>query len=298
MKSSIICVGASLVDEIYFSQSPMVLETSNPAKGTMRFGDVMANVARHLAALKIPNTLITALGDDAYGNEIYHHFKASGIDMEHALQIPESTGKYIAFHQPNGQLFTAICSDNVTSAITPKFLASKSTVFQEANVVVADTNLTIEALEWLTTQAYHYNWKLILEPVSVLKAAKLNEIQLKNVALLTPNEEELEVLGGIEALFNRGVNAVWVRKGAAGSTLFTINATYDLEVPQIEVIDSTGAGDAALAGWLFAQIQGKKETQSLQYGHTLALHTLQRKGAVDASIDPQLIEHLKTKFYP
>jgi pseudouridine kinase len=86
MKSSIICVGVTLVDEIYFSQSPIVIETSNPAKGTMRFGGVMANVARHLAALKIPNTLITALGDDAYGNEIYHHFKASVSPYDRTLE--------------------------------------------------------------------------------------------------------------------------------------------------------------------------------------------------------------------
>ena len=178
MYASVVCIGATLIDEIYFSQSPFVEATSNPASGESSIGGVMTNVARHLAALKVPVTLLTAVGDDSSGLVLFNQLKATGIQMDHAVQVSEKTGKYIAFHHPNGHLFTAICCDHATAAITPEYLTTKMPLFHQAKCIVADTNLSSEALQWLTYQAALHNWVLIIDPVSVVKAAKLAEVNL------------------------------------------------------------------------------------------------------------------------
>ncbi|RXR20213.1 PfkB family carbohydrate kinase [Flavobacterium stagni] len=298
MNPPILCIGAALLDEVYFSQLTMLLETSNPAHGTTSVGGVMTNVARHLAALEIPIQLITALGTDAAGQEIHSQLEATGIDLTHVLSSDKPTGKYIAFHHPNGQLFTAICQDEITALITPDFLETKMDILHQAFCIVADTNLAVETLQWLSTQAALYHWQLVIEPVSVLKAVKLKEVNLNPVVLLTPNEEELEALGGLDSLFQRGVKAVWLRKGSAGSSLYTTSEQVDLGVPTIQMADSTGAGDAALAGWLYAQYHHKNSQECLEYGHALALHILHQKGAVDSQLHPQQLELLKENYYP
>ncbi|MFM2228827.1 MAG: Pseudouridine kinase [Bacteroidota bacterium] len=298
MNHFILCIGAALLDEIYFSQAPMRLETSNPAQGSSSIGGVMTNVAHHLAALDLPVTLLTALGNDAAGNEIMTQLTASGIQMTPTIRTQTPTGKYIAFHQPNGELLTAICQDEATAYITPDYLASQKKLLQQARYIIADTNLSQDSLQWLSSQAALEGWNLVIEPVSIRKATKLNDIQLNQVALITPNEEELEALGGLKTLFTQGVKAVWVRKGSAGSTIYTPIHQYELGVPTIQVKDTTGAGDAALGGWIYAQYKQYNVPTSLAYGHALALHILQQKGAVDTQITAEQFEQIKQNYYP
>jgi sugar/nucleoside kinase (ribokinase family) len=124
--------------------------------------------------------------------------------------------------------------------------------------------------------------------------------------MITPNEEELEALGrGVEAsqdqqiaaLLRRGVSNLWLRQGAQGSTWITNTSRFSLGVPTITIADTTGAGDAALAGWVFGFMQTENPTSCLQLGQSLALHILQQKGAVDPKLDAATLHHLMKKYY-
>jgi sugar/nucleoside kinase (ribokinase family) len=101
----------------------------------------------------------------------------------------------------------------------------------------------------------------------------------------------------LASLFERGVQTIWLRKGAEGSELITTSKSQALSVPSIKIVDSTGAGDAALAGWVFGYVNGEDEMACLQLGHTLALETLKRKGAVDLSLIPLTLYKNKKKYY-
>ena len=123
--------------------------------------------------------------------------------------------------------------------------------------------------------------------------------------MLTPNEDELAAMCAhdtlkeqlLASLFERGVQTIWLRKGAEGSEWFTASQNLALSVPSSQIVDSTGAGDAALAGWVFGFVNGEDEMTCLQFGHTLALETLKRKGAVDLSLKPSTLYKNKKKYY-
>ena len=74
----------------------------------------------------------------------------------------------------------------------------------------------------------------------------------------------------IDELLKRGIKNIWLRKGENGSGIYHANGFVSLHAPSIQVKDSTGAGDAALAGWVAASYLGKDEEQCLKAGHTLA----------------------------
>ncbi|MFZ4106505.1 hypothetical protein [Flavobacterium sp.] len=46
---SILCIGATLVDELYFSQNTTIPDSSNPATKSSSVGGVISNIAQHLA---------------------------------------------------------------------------------------------------------------------------------------------------------------------------------------------------------------------------------------------------------
>jgi ribokinase len=67
---------------------------------------------------------------------------------------------------------------------------------------------------------------------------------LQHVDVITPNEHEVELLGGVTSLLARGVDSVVVTEGARGARL--INASGETRIAPYPVtpVDTTGAGDA------------------------------------------------------
>jgi ribokinase len=73
--------------------------------------------------------------------------------------------------------------------------------------------------------------------------------------IVVPNEHEVELLGGVGALLASGCRAVVVTRGGAGVDVHTPDGLFHCPPFEVEVVDTTGAGDAfcgALAARLAA----------------------------------------------
>lgn len=305
MNKSVLCIGASLVDELYFCENNIVYNSSNPAQKSISIGGVSSNIAQHLALLDVNPAIITAFGNDADGLYIKDSFLKKGIDCDQSIVADDTTGKYVSILQPDGNLYVAVCQDSCGKYISVDYLESQTDYIKGFDILIIDTNLESKTIQWLIHFAKAHHKQLIIEPVSVAKASKLATLDLNGVFMLTPNEDELAAMCAhdtskeqlLASLFERGVQTIWLRKGAEGSELFTTSKSLALSVPSIKILDSTGAGDAALAAWVFGYVNGEDEMTCLQLGHTLALETLKRKGAVDLSLKPSTLYKNKKKYY-
>ena len=305
MNKSVLCIGASLVDELYFCESNIVSNSSNPAQKSISIGGVSSNIAQHLALLEVNPAIITAFGNDADGLYIKDSFLKKGIACDQSMVADDTTGKYVSILQPDGNLYVAVCQDSCGKYISVDYLESQTDYIMGFDILIIDTNLESKTIQWLIHFAKTHHKQLIIEPVSVSKATKLATVDLNGVFMLTPNEDELAAMCAhdtlkeqlLASLFERGVQTIWLRKGAEGSELFTTSKSLALSVPSIKIVDSTGAGDAALAGWVFGCVNGEDEMACLQLGHTLALETIKRKGAVDLSLKPSTLYKNKKKYY-
>jgi pseudouridine kinase len=305
MNKSVLCIGASLVDELYFCENNIVYNSSNPAQKSISIGGVSSNIAQHLALLDVNPAIITAFGNDADGLYIKDSFLKKGIDCDQSIVADDTTGKYVSILQPDGNLYVAVCQDSCGKYISVDYLESQTDYIKGFEILIIDTNLESKTIQWLIHFAKAHHKQLIIEPVSVAKASKLATLDLNGVFMLTPNEDELAAMCAhdtlkeqlLASLFERGVQTIWLRKGAEGSELFTTSKSLALSVPSIKILDSTGAGDAALAAWVFGYVNGEDEMTCLQLGHTLALETLKRKGAVDLSLKPSTLYKNKKKYY-
>lgn len=305
MNKSVLCIGASLVDELYFCENNIVSNSSNPAQKSISIGGVSSNIAQHLALLDVNPAIITAFGNDADGLYIKDSFLKKGIACDQSIVADDTTGKYVSILQPDGNLFVAVCQDSCGKYISVDYLESQTDYIKGFDILIIDTNLESKTIQWLIHFAKAHHKQLIIEPVSVSKATKLATLDLNGVFMLTPNEDELAAMCAhvtlkeqLQAsLFERGVQTIWLRKGAKGSDWFTASQNLALSVPSIKIVDSTGAGDAALAAWVFGYVNGEDEMTCLQLGHTLALETLKRKGAVDLLLKPSTLYKNKKKYY-
>ena len=93
---------------------------------------------------------------------------------------------------------------------------------------------------------------------TLLNPAPADELPLDLLAccdVIVPNEHEVELLGGVDHLLGAGCGAVVVTRGGHGVDIHTDAGTEHVDAFAVEVVDTTGAGDAfcgALASRLAA----------------------------------------------
>ena len=234
----IVVVGGVNLDVLGKSLAALIPEDSNPGTVRPSLGGVGRNVAHDLALLGTRVYLLTAVAGDAWEGE--------------------------AIEGPDGDLALALCDDSLTAHVTPSYLAGQQALLDGAAAVAADTNLPGESLAWL---AAHCKAPLFADPVSVTKAEKLRPL-MGQLFLLKPNRLEAEALSGIRItdrnslelaaarLLRTGLRRVCISLGSRG-----VYCAWDTErcltpCPPTEPVNASGGGDAMMAGFLRAFLDG------------------------------------------
>jgi pseudouridine kinase len=307
MSNPVICIGAALVDELYSASKPMLLATTNDATVHRSAGGVSRNIAHQLALLGIPVQLISVFGNDGEGDWLKAICSYSGIKLDASITNHSLTGRYTGILNADGALFTALITNAALHLITPDHLESHSALLLTASHIVADANISPEAIAWLAAFSYQHNIPFIIEPVSVPPAQKLANLNFKGVFMVTPNEDELPALCNkhnsimqmqAQELLDRGVEKIWLHKGAEGSVLFTNGKAITLHAPIIPFVkDCTGAGDGSLSGFIMAKYLGKSDEESLKIAHTLSAEILQVDGAIATHLNQEKLLASVSKYY-
>lgn len=260
-----VVVGGVNVDIGGRSFAPLVAADSNPGAVTMSLGGVGRNIAHNMSLLGIDVRLLTAYGDDLNGERVAASCSELGIDLSSALKIPgASTSTYLYLTDPEGEMALAVSDMSICDQITPAYLAANLPLLQNAQVVVADTNIPEESLVFL---AENLTVPLFVDTVSTAKAEKLRGI-LPKIHTLKPNRLEAELLSGIpikshadlekaaDKLTELGIHRMFISLGADG--VYAVMGDQRLLLPNIpgHMVNTTGCGDAFMAALVWAYLEG------------------------------------------
>lgn len=283
-----VVIGGANMDVKARSARSVVAGTSNPGHVARSPGGVGRNVAENLARLGTVTQLVAAVGDDPLGSELLAATDAAGVDITLVRRVPGPTGTYVAVLDADGELTVAVSDMAATEALTPADVRAASEAIVAAGLVVLDGNLTRATLTAGWDLAVESGVPVVIDPVSVPKAAALADLLdgSRPLFAITPNVAELEVLGSAGLLLERGVELVWVRAGVDGSTLATRDGLTSLPAPAAEVVDVTGAGDAMLAAFCHGVLSGADAVTAARLGHAAAALTV----AVPDTVHPDLSE--------
>lgn len=270
-----VVVGGVNVDIGGKSFQPLVPSDSNPGTVTVSLGGVGRNIAHNLSLLGADVRLLTAYGDDQNGARIAASCSELGIDLSHALRVPGgTTSTYLYIASPQGEMAMAVSDMEICKKITPAFLATRLSLLQNAQVVVADANLPQASLEYL---ARNLTVPLFVDPVSTVKAKKLLSI-LPKIHTLKPNRLEAELLSGIpihcredavkaaDKLLALGVHRVFLSFGQEGVLAAMGQDRVFLPTIPGKPVSTTGCGDAFMAALVWAYLEGSDLTASARAG--------------------------------
>jgi ribokinase len=214
-----------------------------------------ANQAVASARLGAEVALVGALGDDAFGEQLHEGLRREGVNVEHVRRL-DHTGSGTASITVAGGENQIVVVPAANAGVTAAQVDAARAVFARADVVLVQMEIPLAAVEATLRLGHRLGVPVILNPAP---AQKLPTDWLAQARYLTPNQHELATLLGADpgedfrALMRRAPAPVVLTRGNEGAWYCEQGEPRHQRACDVEVVDSTGAGDtfnAALAVYL------------------------------------------------
>lgn len=294
MRGPVTVVGGVNTDILAFSDGPLVERDSNPGHVRTSPGGVGRNIAENLARLGVQTRFISApgAGDDA--SAIARSCEEVGIEFL-AVETPGLPApRYLAIMDAAGDLALAVSDMRAIDAMTPEEVDAFAAALDDSLIIVLDANLPEDTLLHIADR-----WgdrPIMLDAVSVAKAPRARGI-LGRLHTLKANEIEAAALAGtipgatdaaVDALLIAGVPRVVVTGGVAGALVASGVNRVRFVPPVAEVVNATGAGDAFMAGLVYAELEGFDTTHAAAFASAVAGVTLRSERTVSESMSADI----------
>lgn len=251
----VVVVGSVNVDCVVRAERlPAPGETVSGGTFARYGGGKGANQAIAAARAGCATRLVAAVGDDADGVAALSELAAAGVDTRHVAHCDDAaTGVALIVVDAAGRNQIAVAPGaNARLAAFPRDALADGPGVALLSFEAPDGVLCAAA-----EAAAAAGWRVIVNP------APWRPLPARLAAchpVLVPNEHEASALAGIadpvaaaEALARDLDASVIVTLGAAGAALVVDGAVARVPAPTVDVVDTTGAGDA-LCGTLAARL--------------------------------------------
>jgi pseudouridine kinase len=294
VSGTVVVVGGINLDTLARIEDATVRGSSNPGRTVTAPGGVGRNVAENLARLGSPVSLVGTVGRDHAGDLLLTNLSRLGIDTSRVNRHRTiRTGTYTAVLDAGGDLDIGVADMAATESIVPADLGGS--LLADASWLVLDGNLRTDTIAHGLRLAAAANVPVALDPVGVAKAGRLGPIP--GVHTFTPNAAELAAWAGtddldkaIVAAHAQGIEVLWLRAGADGSTLYRANRDpVTIALTRAEVVDVTGAGDAMLAAYVHRLAAGDDVETATWFATAAAWLTVQSSSAVRDDLTEALV---------
>ena len=238
--------------------------------------------AAHLAALGRRSALVARFGTDALSSALSEQIDALGLDLQ-----------FLDRHESAGPQLTVVMAHEGDRAFLSRRAGHARPAGFEAGLAWAEAahlhiaeyatlhempDAIIKAKEHGLTVSLDPSWDdaLIRDPMFFERAA--------GVDVFLPNMEEAEALTGNAnpdaalAVLRRHFPIVVLKRGGEGAILTMGETIIDLPSPRVEVVDTTGAGDAFNAGFLHAWLNGADNRTALMAAIEAGTRSVQATG--------------------
>jgi len=282
----VLVLGSINIDFVSFvSRYPQPGETLVSNDFGIFQGGKGANQAIALAKLDIPTLMLGKVGKDILSDLALSSLKESGVDTTGISKSQKnSTGSASIWVNAQGQN-SIVIYPGANGEVDEDFIIQHEKFFDDASWFLTQFEVPLESILLALKFAKKHGLKTVMDPAPVKKISNNDIWEL--VDYLLPNEIELkelthteDVLKAIHILKSQGVKEVIVKLGKQGAVYENEGKLlYFPAVPVEQVVDTTGAGDCFVAGFLHGMIQWGDITRAIKIGNLTASYSIQKKGA-------------------
>lgn len=315
----VLVVGETLIDFLPREPGPLAdVETFS-----RRAGGAAANVAIGLARLDSAPYFLTNVSADGFGDFLISTLESNDVPSEFVTRDPvhETTLAFVSHDAAGDRSFTFHGTDTAdgyldSSAVPDDVLETVSWVCVDAPVALAAEDAR-EAILDLCERAREYGCSVAFDPntrrdlwpdeatfvdalertLSLTDVCKTSIEDLSNTPFATGDAEDGEALAA--SVTDAGPHTVFLTRGVGGASVHSTDDAPWGEVSRshsgydVETVDTTGAGDAFLAGVLGALVASEDIEEVLAFANAVAALTTTEAGAIASLPDRERVRTLR-----
>ena len=282
MSSKICVIGSSNIDQIAYTQNiPSDGETLFGDSFQMGFGGKGANQAVMAGLLGADVYMITCLGDDVYKEMTINNYEANNVNTDHIQLVKGASGVAPIWVDATGQN-RIIVIPGANNEIDAQKAISSIEAIGNISVLVGQCEIPMEVNHEVFQYAKSNSVTTIFNPAP---AKKLEREFLEHISWLIPNENEFELISGMEPnddnflKFNEEIPCnLIVTLGEKGAVLVDENKTHYFDAPSVNAIDTTGAGDSFIGTFAYELSESNSPESCIKKAVEKASQSVTKKG--------------------
>ncbi|MBO4688268.1 MAG: carbohydrate kinase [Clostridiales bacterium] len=322
-KRKLVAIGEALIDFI-------------PARKGCDFDDVdsffpavggaPANVCAAFSKLGGESVFLSQLGDDPFGHKIIHTLEKTGIDTSYVVMtdVANTALAFVSLAADGNRTFSFYRKPSAdmlyTSEQVDRSAFDDAFALHFCSVSLGDFPMKgahVRAIGYAKEKGALISFDPNLRFPLWESREALNEAVLEflpKADILKLSDEELAFITGKETieealpeLFASGVKLVLFTCGKDGMYGFTEKVRAHVSSPKVDVVDTTGAGDASIGSFLWklmtlgvdldniSDITEEKLTEALAFSTKFCTISVQRKGAIPSYPTLEQVQQYQTQ---
>lgn len=289
MKNKIVVIGSSNTDMVLKTERfPKLGETILGGEFFLFQGGKGANQAVAAARLGGQVSFICKVGNDVFGNNAVKHYGHEGIDVSGVLiEGNAPTGVAVITVNKAGEN-SIIVASGANALLSVNDIKSSGNVLEAADWIITQLETPLPVIAYLSLYAKDNKKNLILNPAPALQ---LPRTVYEGLFLITPNENETELLTGINVndedsakkaaaiLKLWGVQNVIITLGSRGAYLDCEDYCGIIESFKVTPVDTTAAGDVFNGALVVALTERNSWKEAVQFACKAAAISVTKMGA-------------------
>jgi ribokinase len=299
MTAKIVVVGSFNTDlTAYMEKMPRPGETLSGRQFVTGPGGKGSNQAVAAARLGADVTFIGRVGQDVFAEIAFGIWRAEGINTDYVVRDPDhATGVAPIWVDDKGE-------NSIVVVLGANLHIHKGDIdaavkrIAEADVLITQLEINYDMVAYALQVARQHGVRTILNP------APAGHLPPEVVALadyITPNETELEALSNnasssveeaARSLLTTPQQTVVVTRGADGAQWVRQQGSLRLPTFKVDVVDTTGAGDAFNGGLAVALAEGKSLDEAIRFANATAALCVTKPGTAPSMPQRAVVEAL------
>ena len=280
---------------------PQPGETVTNAELSTHNGGKGANQAAAAALLCASVTILGRVGDDEFAEPLVQALQEKGIDTSLVERASgASTGAAFITVTPDGENAITV-APGANRSLTPEVVDAAAGAIGDARVFVAQMEIPVHSVLRAVEISADKDTRALVNLAPMFEVPR--EL-LEKLDPLVVNEHEAAFLLGREVegvdgalsaapeLLSLGPRSAVITIGEDGAVLADGESVDHFPAPEVEVVDTTGAGDAFVGALATQLARGASLQEAVAYAVRAGAAAVTKEGAQGALPTPEVVEAL------
>ena len=281
----IVVIGATFVDIKGYPLTQYIPGGRNEGRVLQVHGGVNRNIAEDIANVELRPTFISLVDKTGLGKDVIENLKKHKVNTEYIRCTDDGLGTWLAIFDNSGDVVASISKRPDLREIEEIIQEHGQEIFPDADSIVVEFDIETEILKTILDLARKYN-KKVFTPISNMSIATARRDLVRRTDCLVCNVQEAGIFFSedysgktaegmkeilVEKIAQSGISRMVITMGSEGAVYAEYGGEAGICAAQrVEVVDTTGAGDAFFAGIAIGLTYGKTLAEACEIGTRLA----------------------------